>query len=118
MTRGFHRPSRQFSLDIEACGRRIATVTMPYDGFGEKDMANVVLPNVRLFVPCLGVTLEKGKPRAIRSPLHTIRMPAGVADFYLLDELWFNAVLTDGVGRFALSVELHNEDGLIAKKSA
>src|ERR1700686_681720 len=80
-------------------------------------MANVVLPKVRMFIPCLAVDLEPGKPVAIHSPLHTIRMAPGVSEKYLLDELWFYVVLTDGVGTFRLSVELYGMDEVVLGKS-
>jgi hypothetical protein len=80
-------------------------------------VANVVLPKVRMFVPCIAVRLQRGKAVTIRSPLHTIRMPSGVTDKYLLDEAWFYTVLTDGVGRFRLSVELRDMDDIILQKS-
>jgi hypothetical protein len=79
-------------------------------------MANVVLPKVRMFIPCLAVDLEPSKPVTIHSPLHTIRMPPGVSEKYLLDELWFYVVLTDGVGTFRLSVELHGMDDIVLGK--
>jgi hypothetical protein len=80
-------------------------------------MANVILPKVRMFIPCLGIDLEAGKPVTIHSPLHTIRMPPGISDKYLLDELWFYVVLTDGVGTFTLSVELRGIDEIVLRKS-
>ena len=80
-------------------------------------MANVVLPKVRLFVACLDVSLEPGSPRAIIDPLHTIRMPPGMNANYIVDDLWFFAQLTDGVGRFILSTELHNDEGMVVAKS-
>ncbi len=81
-------------------------------------MPNLVLPKVRLFVPCLNLALEPGGARTIFNPLHTVRMPLGVSKFYRLDELWFYSQLTDGVGKFYLCVELHNEDGIIVGRSA
>ncbi len=80
-------------------------------------MANVVLPKVRMFIPCAGVDLEPGKPVTIHSPLHTIRMPAGVSEDFVLEELWFYAVLTDGVGTFNLSVVLYGMDEIALRKS-
>lgn len=80
-------------------------------------MANVVLPKARLFVPCVAVRLKPGKPVTIRSPLHTIRMPPGVAEKFLLDEIWFYAVLTDGVGKFRLHVELRDVDDIVLRRS-
>ena len=80
-------------------------------------MANVVLPKVRMFIPCTSVRLEPGKAVTIRSPLHTIRMPPGVTEKYLLDEIWFYAVLTDGLGRFRLSVELRELDDIVLRRS-
>ena len=81
-------------------------------------MANVVLPKVRIFIPCLGVDLEPGLPCTIHNPLHTIRLPPGAGTDYVLDEMWFYVVLTDGVGTFRLSVELYGGEGIIAQKSA
>ncbi len=63
-------------------------------------MANVVLPKVRMSIPCLAVDLEPGMPVTIHSPLHTIRMAPGVSEKYLLDGMWFYVVLTDGDGTF------------------
>jgi hypothetical protein len=80
-------------------------------------MANVVLPKVRMFIPCLGVVLEPNRPCAIHSPLHTIRMLPGVSKNYLVDELWFYVVLTDGVGTFRLSVELRGDEGIVVARS-
>ena|ERR1051325_1317850 len=80
-------------------------------------MANVVLPKVRMFIPCLGVDLDAAAPVTIHSPLHTIRMAPGVSENYLLDELWFYVVLTDGVGTFRLSVELYGMDEVVLGKS-
>jgi hypothetical protein len=80
-------------------------------------MANVVLPKVRMFIPCLAVDLGPGKPVTIRSPLHTIRMAPGVTAKYILDEMWFYIVLTDGVGTFRLSVELHGMDDIVLSKT-
>jgi hypothetical protein len=80
-------------------------------------MANVVLPKVRMFIPCLAVDLEPGKSRTIYSPLHTIRMLSGVSEKYLLNEMWFYVVLTDGVGTFRLSVELYGLDEIVLGKS-
>jgi hypothetical protein len=79
-------------------------------------MANVVMPKTRMFIPCLAVDLEPGKPITIHNPLHTIRMAPGVIAKYLLDELWFYVVLTDGVGTFRLSVELHGMDDFLLGK--
>jgi hypothetical protein len=67
-----------------------------------------------MFIPCLGVDIE---PATIHDPLHTIQMPAGVNEQFLLDEIWFYVVLTDGVGSFRLSVELHAEEDIILKTS-
>jgi hypothetical protein len=83
----------------------------------DRTMAKVVLPKVRMFIPCLAIDLEPGKPRTIHSPLHTIRMPPGVSEKYLLDEMCFYVVLTDGVGTFRLSVELYGMDDIVLAKS-
>jgi hypothetical protein len=80
-------------------------------------MASVVLPKVRMFIPCLAVELGSGKPVTIRNPLHTIRMAPGVTAKYILDEMWFYIVLTDGVGTFRLSVELHGMDDIVLSKT-
>ncbi|HZZ82009.1 MAG TPA: hypothetical protein VFE62_26150 [Gemmataceae bacterium] len=80
-------------------------------------MASVVLPKVRMFIPCLSVTLEAGKPVTIHSPLHTIRMPLGVTEKYLLDELFFYVVLTDAVGAFRLTVEMRSVDDIVLQRS-
>ena len=80
-------------------------------------MANVVLPKVRMFIPCLGIDLEPGMVRTIYGPLHTIRMPPGVDKNYMLDEISFYVVLTDGVGAFRLRVEMRGDDNAILKKS-
>ena len=80
-------------------------------------MANVVLPRVRMFIPCLGIDLEPGVVRTIHSPLHTIRMLPGVNQNYLVDELWFYVVLTDGVGTFRLSVEMRGDEDTVVKRS-
>jgi hypothetical protein len=76
-------------------------------------MANIVLPKVRLFVPCLSIVLEHGKPRTITDPLHTIRMAPGENRY----DLWCYAQLTDGVGQFRLAVAVYNEEGIIVGKS-
>src|SRR5438552_3962831 len=80
-------------------------------------MANVVLPKVRMFIPCLGVNLEPGIVRTIYGPLHTIRMPPGVDKNYLLDEIGFYVVLTDGVGTFRLRVEMRGDDEIVLKRT-
>lgn len=80
-------------------------------------MANVVLPKVRMFIPCMNVVLEPGTIRTIYGPLHTIRMPPGVSENYLLDEICFYIVLTDGVGTFRLRVEMRGADGIVLKRS-
>jgi len=80
-------------------------------------MANVVLPKVRMFIPCMGVNLEPGIVRTIYGPLHTIRMPPGVDKNYLLDEIFFYIVLTDGVGTFRLRVEMRGADDIVLKKT-
>jgi hypothetical protein len=80
-------------------------------------MANVVLPKVRMFIPCLAVDLEAGKPVTIHSPLHTIRMAPGVTEKYVIDEIWFYVVLTDGVGTFRLSVDLYGMEEIVLGKS-
>ncbi len=80
-------------------------------------MANVVLPKVRMFIPCVGVDLEPGRPRTIHSPLHTIRMLPGVSKNYLVDALWFYVVLTDGVGTFRLSVEMRGAEDIVVATS-
>ena len=80
-------------------------------------MANVVLPKVRMFIPCVSVDLEPGRARTIHSPLHTVRMLPGVNQHYLVDELWFYVVLTDGVGTFRLRVELRGEEDIIITSS-
>ena len=80
-------------------------------------MANVVLPKVRMFIPCLGIEPAQGPVHTIRSTLHTIRMPTGLAENYLIDEIWFLALLTDGVGTFRLSVDLYGEMGFVVTKS-
>jgi hypothetical protein len=86
-------------------------------GQAEGAMANVVLPKVRMFIPCVSVDLEPGKPRTIHSPLHTIRMLPGVSTNYLVDELWFYVVLTDGVGTFRLTVEMRGEEETVVRRS-
>jgi hypothetical protein len=80
-------------------------------------MANVVLPKVRMFIPCMNVVLEPGTVRTIYGPLHTIRMPPGVNENYLLDEICFFVVLTDGVGTFRLRVEMRGDDDIVLKRS-
>ncbi|MBI3823013.1 MAG: hypothetical protein HY289_10100 [Planctomycetes bacterium] len=80
-------------------------------------MANVVLPKVRMFIPCLAVDLEPGLVRTVYGPLHTIRMPPDVDKNYLLDEITFYIVLTDGVGAFRLKVEMRGEDDIVLKRS-
>jgi hypothetical protein len=80
-------------------------------------MANVVLPKVRMFIPCVSVVLELGRARTIHSPLHTIRMLPGVNQKYLVDELWFYVVLTDGVGTFRLKVEMRGEEDVVVRTS-
>ena len=80
-------------------------------------MANVVMPKVRMFIPCLAVELGAGTPVTIRNPLHTIRMAPGVTAKYILYEMWFYIVLTDGVGTFRLSVELHGMDDIVLSKT-
>jgi hypothetical protein len=70
-----------------------------------------------MFIPCLAVDVEPGKPVTIHNPLHTIRMAPGVSAKYLLDEMWFYVVLTDGVGTFRLSVELHGVDDIVLRKT-
>jgi hypothetical protein len=85
--------------------------------FGEAKVANVVLPKVRMFIPCLGVGQEPGSGVTIHTPLHTVRLPAGVIGNVLLTDLWFYVVLTDGVGKFRLSVEVRGTDDIILGKS-
>lgn len=80
-------------------------------------MANVVLPKVRMFIPCVSVDLEPGRPRTIHSPLHTVRMLPGVTQNYLVDELWFYVVLTNGVGTFRLRVEMRSEEDIVVRMS-
>ena len=80
-------------------------------------MANVVLPKVRMFIPCVAIRLQPGKPVMIRDPLHTIRMSPGVTEKFVLDEIWFYAVLTDGLGRFRLSVELEDMEDIVLGRS-
>ena len=80
-------------------------------------MANVVLPKVRMFIPCVGVDLDPKRPVVIYSPLHTIRMAPGIKEKYLLDEMWFYVVLTDAVGAFRLSVELFGTEDVVLRKS-
>jgi hypothetical protein len=78
-------------------------------------MANVILPSVKMFIPCLDLDV---KPVVvIYSPVHTIRMPPGVTVDYLLDEIWFYVALTDAVGRFRLSVEMLGEEEIILARS-
>src|SRR5688500_11216236 len=79
-------------------------------------MANVVLPKVRLFVPCMSLDIGPGKPVTIHSPLHTIRMPPGISEKYVVDAIWFYVVLTDGVGAFRLSVEMRNDEDVVLQK--
>jgi hypothetical protein len=81
-------------------------------------MANLVLPKVRMFIPCLSVDLAPGKVRTIHGPLHTIRMPPGLVDNYLLEEIWFYVVLTDGIGTFRLRIEMRGDDDIALKRSA
>src|ERR1035438_7779155 len=80
-------------------------------------MANVVLPKVRMFIPCMNVVLAPGTVRIIHGPLHTIRMPPGVDKNYMLDEISFFIVLTDGVGTFSLKVEMRGDDDIVLKKT-
>jgi hypothetical protein len=80
-------------------------------------MANVVLPKVRMFIPCLAIDLEADKPVTVYSPLHTIRMAPGVTEKYLLNEMWFYIVLTDAVGTFRLTVELYDMEEIVLRKS-
>lgn len=80
-------------------------------------MASVVLPNVRMFIPCFAVDLEPGATCTIHFPLHTIRMPPEHGTKFVLDEIWFYVVLTDGLGSFRLTVELCSEEGIILRRS-
>jgi hypothetical protein len=80
-------------------------------------MANVVLPKVRMFVPCLGISLDPSALRTIYGPLHTIRMPPGIDKNYEVEELWFYVVLTDGVGTFRLSVEMRSVEDIVLAAS-
>jgi hypothetical protein len=80
-------------------------------------MANVVLPRVRMFIPCLGLDLEPGLARTIYGPLHTIRMPPGIDKNYEVDEIWFYVVLTDAVETFRLKVEMVGDAGNVLARS-
>ena len=70
-----------------------------------------------MFIPCLSVDLEPGKPVTIHSPLHTIRMAPGITEKYVIDAMWFYVVLSDGVGTFRLSVEMNESDDIVLAKS-
>lgn len=80
-------------------------------------MARVVLPKVRMFIPCVALDLEPGTTSTIHSPLHTIRLPPDASEGLVLDEIWFYVVLTDGLGSFRLTVELYSEEGSVLRRS-
>jgi hypothetical protein len=70
-------------------------------------MAIRLVPTARLFFPCEEATLdlETSAWHLVR-PLHTAHpLPRGQFPFQV-DELWVYAQLTDGVGKFNLSVQV------------
>src|SRR5688572_14368473 len=80
-------------------------------------MANVVLPKVRMFIPCMNIDIGPHTSCTIHSPLHTIRMPPGITAKYKIDAISFYIVLTDGVGAFRLRVELHGDEQTVLKRT-
>jgi hypothetical protein len=77
---------------------------------------------VRLFFPCEHAILEfdddSGESRwVLTRPLHTAVLPAGAVGKFELEEIWFYAQLTGGIGTFRLSVTLSTEEGFLLGRS-
>lgn len=70
-------------------------------------MADRVFPIVRLLFPCQQADHQPDQSQVlILNPLAVSSLPAGMTFPYDVTALWVYAQVTDGVGRFDLSVEL------------
>lgn len=75
-------------------------------------MADIVKPIVRLFFACDEAILDlQDEKWTLKNPWCTVAMPPGVTEDFCQEEIWLYAQLTDGLGKFDLSVHLYDETG-------